>query len=552
MERSLFVITLLALLALASVPTYGANVSSNFDDGTMQGWIAVGDVAAVSNPGTGGNPEGYLRMVDEVIGDVCWVVAPAQYLGNWHNKVALSADLTQESFSGTQFMTVEFRISGPGGVYKRVFSERPPLGLWRTYGTALDESLWQCVSGSWDALLDDVTELRMSIEFITGSETNGLDNVSLIESHTPTTIGLAKQMADGTGVEVPGVVTRLLDDAMYMQSADRSAGIRVKNSFALQEGDAVTIIGTLNTQYGERVLENATVISQESGDIPKPLGLCSLVEPGGIGATPVDPPLGTSLTLKETGLLVKAYGFTSDIDESNSSFVLSYAGKSVTAKLDMGALLPAPGSLTTVTGISSSDGQVEPNPMIIAGRDVPLQFGQNLIVNAGAEMGLGGNGEVIRPIYGWTPTSNFTVVVYPNAVSTSEAERIGGGLNFFHGGKNTSGSQASQTIDLSSFASSIDAAEVTASLSAYMAGYATQGDNGKVVVTFKDAEENSLGEFQIGPQAGSNQIWIFHENTQTVPVNTRGAEVKMIAIRTEGSNCDAYFDKLSLVLTQSP
>ncbi len=42
-------------VAMTSVclPVSGANVYSNFDDGTMQGWVAVGDVEAVSNPGSG-------------------------------------------------------------------------------------------------------------------------------------------------------------------------------------------------------------------------------------------------------------------------------------------------------------------------------------------------------------------------------------------------------------------------------------------------------------------------------------------------------------------
>lgn len=540
-------------VAMTSVclPVLGANVYSNFDDGTMQGWVAVGDVEAVSNPGSGGNPDGYLQMVDQVIGDVCWVNAPAEYLGNWHGKAALSADLTQVSYSGTQFMTVEFHISGPGGHYKRVFGERPPLGVWRTYGTALDESLWQCVSGSWSALLDNITQLQISIEFITGDETNGLDNVSLIDNYTTTTIGHAKQMDDGVGVTVPGVVARLLSDAMYIQSEDRSAGIRVKNSFALPEGEKVTVVGTLNTQYGERVLENATVLTQESGDPPKPLGMCSLAELGGKGATPADPPLGTSQTLKETGLLVKAYGYASDVNELGNSFVLNYSDKSLLVKVEDEAFMPEPGIFTTVTGISGSDGQASPSPIILAGRDVPMHFGENLIVNPGAERGLGGTGEVIRPIPGWTPTSNFSVAAYPNKVSTSEGERIGGGLNFFYGGNNTAGSQASQTIDLSSFASDIDSGDVTASISAYLAGYSTQGDTAQIIVTFKDSTGTSLGELQIGPQTGSNQIWIFHESSGSVPIGSRSAEIKMIAVRVSGGNCDGYFDKLSFVLTQS-
>jgi hypothetical protein len=141
MKRVLFPCVLLWLATVTGVVCADA-IISDFEDGTMQGWVAIGDVAGVTNPGTGGNPGGFLRMVDEAIGKVCWVLAPAVYHGNWHGMTALSADLTQVSFSGSQFCTVQFVVSGPGGQYSYTFGERPPLGAWRTYGVSLVESLW--------------------------------------------------------------------------------------------------------------------------------------------------------------------------------------------------------------------------------------------------------------------------------------------------------------------------------------------------------------------------------------------------------------------------
>ncbi len=551
LNYKIFVCAVVVFWAI-STSAFAASVISDFDDGTLQGWTAVGDVAGVSNPGSGGNPGGYVRMVDQAVGGVCWAIAPAEYLGNWHGKVSLSADLTQNSFSGPQFMTVEFRISGPGGNYTRVFGERPPLDVWRTYGTALEESLWTPGSGTWDALLDNVTELRISIEFITGNETNGLDNVCLIDSSIPTTIGPAKQMTDGEQVTVPGRVTRMFPDAMYIQSEDRSAGIRVKNSFALTEGDLIMIVGTLATTGGERVLENATVLTTDPGDLPRPLCIPAVGQLGGIGATPADPPLGPSMTLKETGLLVRVCGYSSDVSESESSFNLAYGGASVTVRCETGALLPASGDMVIVSGVSASDSADPPGPVILGTRDVPVRLDANLIGNPGAEAGAGGGGGVIRPIPAWIPTSNFSVAAYPTWVSIAEAARIGGGDNFFCGGLSTSSSGASQLIDVSPLSAEIDSGSVTATLSAYLAGYSTQGDNGRVVATFQDGLGASLGEVQVGPQAGSRQIWVFHESSASVPGGTRQIEVKMIATRTAGSNNDAYFDNLSLVLTDSP
>ncbi len=449
-------------------------------------------------------------------------------------------------------MTVEFDISGPGGSYRRVFSERPPLNLWRTYGTTLDESQWTRVSGSWDALMDSVTDLRISIEFITGDETNGLDNVCLIESTTPTTIGLAKQMPDGTQVTVPGVVSRLFGDAMYIQSEDRSAGIRVKNSFTLSVGDRVTVVGNLATRPGERVLENATVLNSTPGEPPAPLGMVSPAEIGGLGATSADPDLGPSRTLKETGLLVRVFGTASDVDEPEASFTLNYGGAIVPVRCEAGALLPPADAWASIDGISASDALVSPSPIIINTGGVAAQLGINLIRNAGAEAGPGGTGGTVASIPDWTTTSNFTVCAYPAKVAQSESDRIGGGANFFYGGNNTSSSGASQIIDLSPIQALIDAGGISAAMSAYLAGYSTQGDSAKVVATFRDGAGASLGEFEVGPQTGSNQLWILHEAAAAVPVGTRSALVEMIATRTSGSNCDACFDELSLVLEAAP
>jgi len=173
------------------------SVVSDFDDGTMQGWTATGDLQNLSNPGSGGNPGGYLRLGDRAVGDICWVVAPSQFLGNWHGKTAVSVDLIQPSYSGDQIATVELVMSRPGGTYKRVFGERPPA-LWHVYGTALSEPLWTADAGAnWDALLDNVTSFRIWMEFINGDEVTGLDNVSLTGDCPAVTIGAAKQMPDG-------------------------------------------------------------------------------------------------------------------------------------------------------------------------------------------------------------------------------------------------------------------------------------------------------------------------------------------------------------------
>lgn len=65
---------------------------------------------------------------------------------------------------------------------------------------------------------------------------------------------------------------------------------------------------------------------------------------------------------------------------------------------------------------------------------------------------------------------------------------------------------------------------------------------------YLDESGGELGTLQIGPQAGSNQQFIFHQQTGTVPALTRKLEVRMISVTKDGSNNNGYFDKLSLIL----
>lgn len=81
---------------------------SDFDDGTVQGWmIADPAYGYVDNPGTGGSPGGYLRAVDTQGGGGVAAFAPAQFLG----------DLT--SYSGIEYDAFVFNHVPPpihGGV----------------------------------------------------------------------------------------------------------------------------------------------------------------------------------------------------------------------------------------------------------------------------------------------------------------------------------------------------------------------------------------------------------------------------------------------------
>lgn len=72
----------------------------------------------------------------------------------------------------------------------------------------------------------------------------------------------AKQFPDGAYVEitVPQVVSAVFGGSLYVQPADRSAGIAViPAAGGAIEGDSILVRGRLATRYGERVIEEAEV-----------------------------------------------------------------------------------------------------------------------------------------------------------------------------------------------------------------------------------------------------------------------------------------------------
>ena len=550
-KRSTIWQTALAAVCIAVIPSVSMAAVTTIDDGALAGWTATGDVLAVSAPASGGNPGGYCRVDDRASGDMIWVIAPPEYLGNWHSKATLSADLIQFSASGTSLGPVQFEISGPGGCYTRTFPTAPLLGVWRTYGTPLDESLWTRQSGAWSTLLDNVTQLRILCEYINGDEVNGLDNVALLDGGAACRIGEAKVLPDGTCVTLTGIVTRVLSDSVYIQETDRSSGIRLKNNLAVDENSLITVTGLLGTLNRERVLENPTVLSVQPATAPVPLK-CITRDLGGRGAAAADPALGTAPGLKNTGLLVAARGRVTVLPPAGE-FELDDGGEHpVLAQLDNALALPLPGSYISCTGISGARTDGVDAPLLLSVRDVQdcwLPLGVNLLRNPGAEEGPSGSGAPVRPMLAWTPTSDFTAANYGSTVPAEQSTAIGGGRSFFYGGNNSAYSEATQVVDVSQFAALADAGGLQAKLSGYLAGYDTQGDSATVTAAFQDATGAVLGSIQIGPQTGSMQKFIFHQQNGAVPTFTRSVQVKMMSRRAAGSNNDGYFDNISLVLT---
>lgn len=171
----------------------------------------------------------------------------------------------------------------------------------------------------------------------------------------------------------------------------------------------------------------------------------------------------------------------------------------------------------------------------------------NLVVNPGAEQLANGR------LPGWVLKDGFTGIPYTDdgTPGVGVAKAIGGGVNLFSGGVSAR-STATQVIDVTSQAAAIDKGALTARLSAYVGGYASQPDWAKVYATFSSAAGKGLGAIAVGPvtpeQRKGETTLLYRAAALKVPPGTRSVTIAVVAVRGAGSWNDGDVDNIALTL----
>jgi uncharacterized protein (TIGR03437 family) len=186
-------------------------------------------------------------------------------------------------------------------------------------------------------------------------------------------------------------------------------------------------------------------------------------------------------------------------------------------------------------------------------------FGNNVIVNAGAESGAGGDGTAQVPsVPGWSNTGGCDVYAYATAssnvdgISPTDIVPWGAGNNYFAGGIQPASCTFTQSIDLSSGVTAIDGGNVTFALSAYLGGYGGDSDNATLTVVLEDAGGNQLSSTTLGPVAPTdranqeNGLYLRRQIGQ-VPTGARTAVLTLNMNWVNGGSNEAYADNLSLL-----
>jgi uncharacterized protein (TIGR03437 family) len=195
----------------------------------------------------------------------------------------------------------------------------------------------------------------------------------------------------------------------------------------------------------------------------------------------------------------------------------------------------------------------------VARAQTPI-FGSNLIVNAGAESGVGGDSTIQQKnVPGWSSTGGCDIYAYNaaykkvGAIAPKDIVPRGAGNNYFAGGTIPANCTFSQSINLGSGTTTIDAGTATFAAAAYLGGYGLDGDNATMTVAFQDPTGKQLSSVTIGTvgpndrASQENGLYLRRQIGQ-VPAGTRTAAVTLNMLWVNGANNEAYADNLVLIL----
>ncbi len=178
----------------------------------------------------------------------------------------------------------------------------------------------------------------------------------------------------------------------------------------------------------------------------------------------------------------------------------------------------------------------------------------NLLLNGSAETSQcspGGWEETTVP--GWQITSADPVIDcygMPSGPTTTSPGSPTRGTAYFQGGSRGS-SAMTQTVDVTTAASAIDAGSVSATLSGWLGGFGSYDDNAKVTAVYRNASGGSLGTAAIGPVLAADRSsttgMVQRTATAAVPAGTRSIAVTVDFSMT-GTQNDGMADDLSLTL----
>jgi alkaline phosphatase D len=181
------------------LPSVNASLSSTFDSGD-EGWgVWASDPLDVTNfqwNNTGGNPGGYISAIDGEQAATWWFQSPSVWAGDWTQYIGGSIEwdiLLMSAPNLVYFENSEIIIdaSDTGNYLLGEVDINPILNQWVHFSIDLiPGNFTQAGTRDFNDIIANVDSILIRGEFITGSDSEGLDNVFVSQVPIPGAIWL--------------------------------------------------------------------------------------------------------------------------------------------------------------------------------------------------------------------------------------------------------------------------------------------------------------------------------------------------------------------------
>jgi len=164
---------------LMSVPAQ-ATLQYTFD-ATSEGWSTVDGATFNGWQSTNGNPGGYIKGTDSVGGPTWYFASPS--LGNMssYKGGTLSYDVNLLYKSGSYFDNSEVIIKSGSTTmsWNPATAHQPAVNAWTTYSVDLTSANFGVSEATFNSIMSNVTTIWIRGEYISGGDSEGLDNVKV-------------------------------------------------------------------------------------------------------------------------------------------------------------------------------------------------------------------------------------------------------------------------------------------------------------------------------------------------------------------------------------
>jgi len=185
-DRGIRVYKTLIGVARGIVPRPAVALCRNVQQGIDQNGAPL-DLPPDGYKSSGGNPDGYIKATDKGYGSTWYFVSPSLGDMSSYKGGTLSYDIKFISRSGSYFDNDEVIIkNGSSSMsWAPAAVHQPALNTWTTYSVDLTSANFVVSSGTFDGILSNVTVLWIRGEYVSGGDSEGLDNVKLPPAPVP-------------------------------------------------------------------------------------------------------------------------------------------------------------------------------------------------------------------------------------------------------------------------------------------------------------------------------------------------------------------------------